>query len=68
MDVVARYIIGALIGLIGLLGLFMASRAESGDGIYAAGLFLFIFAVLYIFFLIKRGFDHADRARHGRPH
>lgn len=68
MDVAARYIIGVLIGLIGLVGLFMASRAESGNGFYAAGLFIFVFAVLYDFFLIKRGFDKADQARHSQQH
>lgn len=65
MGTVARFVIGGLIGLLGLVGLFLAARAHNSDGLHAAGLIVFVFAVLYIFLLIKRGYDLADRARHG---
>lgn len=47
------WIIGGVVGLLGLLGLFLASGA--GDGaIYLFGLLLFGFAVLFAFSLIRR--------------
>lgn len=68
MNVAARFVVGAVIGLLGLVGLFLAARAENADGVHAAGLIVFAFAVLYIFLLIKRGFDEADRQRRAARH
>lgn len=49
----ANWILGGVMVVVGLLGLFMASSA--GDGIiYATGLVLFAFCVLFIFGLIRR--------------
>ncbi|MEX2631637.1 MAG: hypothetical protein WD341_17010 [Tistlia sp.] len=62
----ARLIIGAAIGVLGLVGLFLAARAPQADGLHAAGLFMFGFAVLYIYLLMKRAFDLADEERHRR--
>jgi hypothetical protein len=46
-----RFLIGGVAVVIGILGLFMASRAV--DGIfYAAGLLLFAFAIFFVFRLI----------------
>jgi len=45
-------------GLIGLLGLFLASRAVD-RGIYIFGLALAVFAIVYIFTMIKIGYDRA---------
>lgn len=48
---VMDWIVGAAMGFLGLVGLYMASR---GDGaIYGIGLGLFVFCVLAIFGLIK---------------
>ncbi len=52
--------ISAVIGVIGLVGLFFASRAQDG-GIYYGGLLIFIIAVGYIFWQIKRAMDEGDR-------
>ncbi len=65
MGTIARFVIGSIAGLVGLIALFIASRADSTDGIHAAALIVFAFAVFYIFFLIKRGYDLAER---DRPH
>ncbi|OAB57133.1 hypothetical protein AY599_09240 [Leptolyngbya valderiana BDU 20041] len=58
---ILRFVIGALVGLLGLLGLFLA--AGSHDGLYQAGLIFALFCVLFIFWLIKRSYDEADRER-----
>ncbi len=55
------WIAGSAIGLLGLIGLYLASRAVDG-GIYGFGLLLFLFAVLFDFWLMKRCFD--ERQRH----
>lgn len=52
--------ISAVIGVIGLVGLFFASKAQDG-GIYYGGLLIFIIAVGYIFWQIKRAMDEGDR-------
>lgn len=51
-----RWIAGTGIGLLGLLGLYSASRASS-DGGYWLGILLFVAAVLIEFRLIKDHFD-----------
>ena len=45
------WIVGAAMGFLGLVGLYMASRG--GGAIYWIGLGLFVFCVLTIFGLIK---------------
>ena len=54
-----NWIVGGLIGLVGIFGLFLASGAND-DAIYFFGLALFGFAVLFAFALIRRNV--------GRPH
>ena len=49
----ASWVIGILVGLIGLLGLFMASRATDVV-FYWIGLLFFVFAVLFCYGLIGR--------------
>lgn len=47
----ASWVIGIMVGLVGLMGLFMASRAT--DAIfYWVGLLFFVFAVLFCYGLI----------------
>ncbi len=63
--------ISAGIGVIGLVGLFFASRAQDG-GIYYGGLLIFVIAVGYIFWQIKRAMDEGDQQykeqqQQGRP-
>jgi len=54
MDSSLNWIIGGIISLLGLLGLFLAAHAAD-SGIYLFGLLLFLFAVLFAFGLIRRG-------------
>jgi hypothetical protein len=54
------WIWSGLVALMGLAGLFVAARGEHGVP-YWGGLVFFVFAVLFIFYMIKRGFDHAER-------
>lgn len=54
-------ILGAVMGLLGLLGLIMASRAHD-DGIYVTGMIVFLFGVFFIFAMIKRYYDQAESA------
>src|SRR6202158_3959800 len=47
------------VAIMGIVGLFVAQRA--GHGVpYYGGLTFFVFAVLFIFLLIKHGFDKAE--------
>ena len=52
-------ILGVLMGLLGFIGLVMASQARD-DAIYVAGLIVFLFGVLFVFAMIKRAFDGTD--------
>ena len=52
-------IVAVFASVLGLVGLFMASRATD-TGIYLFGLTIFAFAVLLDFQFIKRPFDQAD--------
>lgn len=45
------WVLGGLIGFVGLVGLFLASRAVDGT-LYWVGLLVFLFAVLFVFNLI----------------
>jgi UDP-N-acetylmuramyl pentapeptide phosphotransferase/UDP-N-acetylglucosamine-1-phosphate transferase len=47
------FVLGGVMGVIGLLGLFVASAAKDGV-FYATGLGLFVFCVLFLFVMIHR--------------
>ena len=51
---------GGFVGLLGLIGLFLAAGAAD-RGIYVFGMALAAFAVLFVFALIKQGFDSLER-------
>ena len=51
MDHFDRFLVGGGAVVIGILGLFMASRAADGM-FYAIGLLLFAFAIFFVFRLI----------------
>jgi hypothetical protein len=48
-----NWVAGAVLGLVGLFGLILASRAHEG-ALYVLGLVIFLIAVLLIFGLIAR--------------
>jgi hypothetical protein len=59
----ADFIVGAIMGVISLLGLFLASRAVDGM-FYVFGLLLFLFGVAFIFTLITRHTGQPKGAAH----
>jgi hypothetical protein len=52
-DGIGSWVLGGVMGLLSLVGLFLASAAKD-DVIYGTGLGLFVFAVLFIYGLIHR--------------
>jgi hypothetical protein len=60
MQGTAKWCAGAFVGILGVIGLFLAARAED-NGIHLFGLAVAAFAVLYIFALIKRSFDAVEQ-------
>ena len=64
MDNIGRWVTSGIIGVIGLLGLFVASRAAD-DTFYSLGLIVFVISVAFIFYLIRRAFDEAGARPRG---
>jgi hypothetical protein len=56
----SSWIVGAAVALLGLLGLTMAARATD-LGVHLFGMLLFVFAIGFDFWLIKLGYDRAER-------
>jgi len=57
-----KVVLSTIAGLIALLGLFLASRAAGGP-LEEVGLIVAGGGLIFIFFLLKRHFDQADRRR-----
>jgi hypothetical protein len=57
-----RWVLGGLIGASGLIGLFFAASGRS-QGLHDAGVVFFVFSVLFVFGMIKRGYDRLDESR-----
>jgi hypothetical protein len=64
MDHIGRWITNGIIGVIGILGLFVASRATDNT-FYYLGLIVFVIAVAFIFYSIRRAFDEAGARPRG---
>ena len=56
----ANWVVGGGVSVLGLVGLFAASRAVDA-GFYGFGLALFGFAVLFVFSLVKGAFDAREK-------
>jgi hypothetical protein len=56
----SSWVLSGLVALMGIAGLFVASRGGHSMP-YWGGLAFFLFAVLFVFYMMKRGFDHAER-------
>ncbi len=54
--IITTWIVGGLVAIVGLAGLFVASRATDGI-MYGTGLVFFAFGALFCFDLIRRGTD-----------
>jgi hypothetical protein len=59
-----KWVFGAVMGVIGVLGLFMASRAAD-QTFYWTGLVFFLFGVIAVFILIGRAYGPPRQRRHG---
>ena len=65
MEGSGTWIWGGLVALFGIIGLFVSARAGAEEAVaYYGGLAFFIFAVLFILLLMKKGFDHREAQRH----
>ena len=62
-----KWIVGGIVSLLGLIGLFLAAGAKD-DGIYLFGLALAVFAVFYVFAAIKAAFDSAEHRNPSTAH
>lgn len=60
MENFSNWILGFCSVVMGLGGLVVASRAGEGVGYYG-GLAMFVFAVFFVFFLIRTGMDHEEQ-------
>jgi hypothetical protein len=56
---IGKWVMGGLVGLLGLLALFLAANAKDG-AMYLFGMAVAVFAVLFIFGLIRGAFESAD--------
>ena len=63
-DLPDNFIYAGAVGVMGIIALFLASRAGHGMA-YSGGLTFFAFAVLFIFLMIKRAFDKSEGIRAG---
>jgi len=51
-----KWIVGGIVSLLGLIGLFLAANAKD-NGIYLFGFAIAAFAILYVFSAIKQSYD-----------
>jgi hypothetical protein len=51
-----KWIVGGIVSLLGLIGLFLAANAKD-NGIYLFGFAIAAFAILYVFAAIKQSYD-----------
>ena len=63
-DLPDSFLYGGAVGIMGIVGLIVAARAGHGMA-YSGGLAFFTFAVLFIFLMIKRGYDKREGVRSG---
>lgn len=65
MEDVARWVWCGFVGILAVLGLFVAAGAGDAVG-YWGGLGFFVVAVLFILHQVKLAFDHGERQAHSR--
>ena len=51
MEGTGKWVVGGLVGILGLLGLFAASNADD-DNMYLVGLVFFVASIVFVFGLI----------------
>ncbi|MBM3600374.1 MAG: hypothetical protein FJX35_19410 [Alphaproteobacteria bacterium] len=60
MGDVSKWIVGAAVAVLALIGLIVAAKAQDST-MYWVGLAIFVFAIGFIFNMVKRNFDAADQ-------
>lgn len=60
MQKIGNWVMGCLAGGLGLLALFVSSRAAD-DYVYGIGLIVAVACGLFVMSLLKQGFDQAER-------
>jgi hypothetical protein len=60
----AKWVWSGLVAIMGLVGLFIASRAGANPVAYWGGIGFFVFAVLFVMLQIKQSFDHREQHAH----
>ncbi|MBN2752706.1 MAG: hypothetical protein JXQ84_08365 [Rhodospirillaceae bacterium] len=61
MQTIGNWITGVLAAALGLLGLFVSSRAKD-DYVYGIGLIVTVACALFVMSLLKRVFDQAEHS------
>ena len=56
-----RWILGGVVGVVGILGLFLAANAHGVAEYHWIGLGLFVLAALFLFLMVKNSYDRLDR-------
>lgn len=60
-----RMVVAGVVALIGLVGLYVAAITEQ-MALYWGGMTLFVFAVVFVFMVIKQIFDAREAAQNHR--
>lgn len=61
MEGTGKWIWGGLVGLFGVVALFVSAQSGQEQPVgYYGGLAFFVFAVLFILLMIKTSFDHHE--------
>lgn len=63
MEGSCKWIAGGVIGLVGILGLFLSANAHDTT-FYYLGIGIFLVAMAVVFFMVKRQFDLSESASH----
>jgi hypothetical protein len=63
MNHLGNWIMGAVTLVLAICGLFVAARAGDGIGYYG-GLGFFLFAIFFVYLLVKVSFDKAEDEAH----
>ena len=59
MENISDWLLGFFSAIMGIGGLFVASHAGHGVGYYG-GLAIFVFATLFVFYLVRTVLDHKE--------